>query len=124
MIEKEPAYLRRITSPERRIVPKQSENHPIGLDMRETIVQSLDKVVQETVMEFSKDPAFIHMLNDLIYAKNKDEIMNLIKARFLEGYKFGLEKSYDLLRKYDKQQVYEAIERFSDDEFIKKYFDS
>lgn len=122
MTDDKPAFLRKITSPERRIVPKQSENHPIELDTRETIVQSLDKIVQETVMEFSKDPTFIHMLNDLIYAKNKDEIMNLIKARFLEGYKFGLEKSYDLLRKYDKQQVYEAIERFSDDKFIKKYF--
>lgn len=116
--QEKPTFLRRITRPTS-IQPKDS---PVALDMRETIIQSLDKVVQETVMEFSKDPAFIQMVNDLIDAENKDEIMNLIKARFLEGYKFGLEKSYDLLRKYDKQQVYEAIERFSDDEFIKKYF--
>ena len=106
------------------IFPIITEPHEISLDTKDTIISLIKQDTRLGLEVILKDPAFSHMIGDLINVKNKNELSSLIINKFLEGYYSGLMRCYDLLKQYDKLQVYEAIDNFDRDESYKEVLKS
>ena len=92
----------------------------VELNTEETIVTSIIGDNRSTLEVILKDPAFDHTVKDLIDAKNKDQIKDMIADKFLEGYHHGLMMCYNLLKQYDRQQVYDAIDSWDGEKFYKE----
>ncbi len=92
----------------------------VELDTNGVIITAIKDDLKLGLEEILKDPAFGQMIEDLINAKNKEELSNIMANKFLDGYHNGLMKCYDLLKKYDRLQVYEAIESFDENGFYKR----
>jgi len=93
----------------------------VKLNTKETIITSIRDDLRLSLEVILTDPAFNHMIEDLINAKNKNELSGLMANKLLEGYHYGLMMCYNLLKKYDKLQVYDVIEGFDEKNFIKGY---
>ena len=93
----------------------------VELDTNGVIITAIKDDLKLGLEEILTDPAFNHMIEDLINAKNKNELSGLMANKLLEGYHYGLMMCYNLLKKYDKLQVYDVIEGFDEKNFIKGY---